>query len=67
MSVDEGEQGQRGCSTTEPGMRIEHGLAETGACTLGMAPTLSKQLLDPANQDVLQGSAGLSQNTLYWL
>lgn len=65
-SVDEGEQGQRGRRTTEPSMRAEHGRPETGACALGMAPVLSEQLLEPTDQEP-QGSAGLSQNTLYWL
>ena len=68
--MDAGKQGQRGCGATEPSLRIEHGRPETGTCALGMAPTLSEKLLDPGNQDLadpLQGSAGLSQNTLYWL
>lgn len=58
--MDEGKQGQRGRGTTEPSMRVEHGMPETGACALGMAPALSEQLLEPANQGPLQGStAGL--------
>lgn len=65
--MDGGKQAQRARGTTEPSMRVEHGVPETGACALGMAPALSEQLLEPANQEPLQGSAGLSQNTLYWL
>lgn len=60
--MDEGEQGQRGRGTIEPSMQVEHGTPETGACALGMAPALSEQLLEPANQEPPQGSAGLSQN-----